>query len=262
MALFSFGKRKKLGLALGGGAARGLAHIGVLKVLDEERIPVSCVAGSSAGSLIGVLYCYGYGWREIRDLAREIDWTDLVTMTLPRMGLVNAQKLEGMVRRLIKGKRIEDLRIPFRAVAVDIARAEEVVLQEGPAARAVRASSSIPGIFEPTPWEGRLLVDGGIMNNVPADVARRMGADVVVGVNLSADLKKEKPPENLLDVVLYSLYIMIHGVAQEGLGKADLIVAPDLRGFGYHNLNRLDEMIDRGERAMLAQLGNLRRKLK
>ena len=254
--------KRKLGLALGGGGARGLAHIGVLKVLEEEGLAADFVAGTSVGSLIGALYCCGYTWQQLHELARSTDWSDLVTFTVPRLGLVNARKLERLVGRLTGGRNLEDLPIPFRAVAVDITAGEEVVLAAGPVARAVRASASIPGIFEPTRWEGRLLVDGGLLDNVPSAVVRDMGADVVLAVNLSGERAKSRPPENILDVLLYSLEVLIHGQGQRGTAAADVAVVPDLAGFSYRNLGRLEEMVERGEAAMRAALPALRRKLR
>jgi NTE family protein len=254
--------KRKLGLALGGGGARGLAHIGVLKVLEEEGLAAEFVAGTSVGSLIGALYCCGYTWQQLHELARSTDWSDLVTFTVPRLGLVNARKLERLVARLAGGRNLEDLPIPFRAVAVDITAGEVVVLAEGPVSRAVRASASIPGIFEPTRWEGRLLVDGGLMDNVPSDVVRDMGADVVLAVNLSGERAKSRPPENIVDVMIYSLEVLIYGQGQRGTAAADVPVVPDLAGFSYRNLGRLEEMVDRGEQAMRAALPALRRKLR
>lgn len=257
-----FRKKLKLGLALGGGGARGLAHIGVLKVLDETDLRPAFVAGTSVGSLVGALYCCGYTWRQIHDIAGSTNWGDLASVVVPRMGLVNTKKLERFVDRLIGGKSFEELAVPFRAVAVDITRGEEVVLSQGPVSRAVRASASIPGIFEPTPWEGRLLVDGGLLDNVPTGVVRDMGAQVVVAVNLSGERSASRPPENILDVMLFSLQVLIYGQSGRGTAEADVPVVPDLAGFSYRNLGRLEEMVERGEQAMRACLPALLRRLR
>jgi NTE family protein len=251
-------KGGKIGLALGGGAARGLAHIGVLKVLEEQRIGIHFIAGTSAGSLIGSLYCAGFSWQRIKDTARDIDWSDLVSPTWPTLGIVSPQKLEKTLNRLLGSKRFEDLNIPFRAVAVDITSGEEVVLGSGSVARAVRASCSIPGIFEPTELEGRLLVDGGLMNDVPTDVVRDMGADRVIGVDLNADRVVPKRPENLIEIFYRSLNILIYNSAQRARRVADLMMVPRLQGFAYHDLGRLDELIERGERAARDQMEALK----
>jgi NTE family protein len=257
-----FRKRKKLGLALGGGGARGMAHIGVLKALEEEDLSPDFVAGTSAGSLIGALHCCGYTWRQLHELARSTDWNDLVAITVPKMGLINTGKLERLIDRLAGGRSIEDLPVPFRAVATDITRGQEVVLEQGLVSRAVQASSAIPGIFEPVRWEGLLLVDGGLLDNVPVHVARAMGAEVVVAVDLAADRSKTRDPENILDVMLYSLSILIRGQSQRGTSAADVPVAPDLAGFSFRDLSRLEDMIERGEAAMRGTLETLRRKLR
>jgi NTE family protein len=254
-----FFMRRKIGLALGGGAARGLAHIGVLKVLQEEGIRIYCVAGTSAGSLIGSLFCAGLSWEKIKEMAQDIDWADLVSPTWPTLGIVNPDKLEKMLNKVVQKRRFEDLSIPFRAVAVDIASGEEVVLRSGSVAKAVRASCSIPGIFEPAEVEGRLLVDGGLVNDVPTDVVRDMGADRVIGVDLNADRVVSKRPENLLEVFFRSLNILMHNSARKARRVADVMVVPRLGGFAYHDLSRLDELITRGEQAMRDQIEKVKK---
>ena len=251
--------KTKIGLALGGGAARGLAHIGVLKVLEEEQIGIGCVAGSSAGSLIGCLYCAGYSWKKIKETAEDIDWGDLVSPTWPTLGIVNPAKLEKTLDRLLEGRTFAALSTPFRAVAVDITSGEEVVLHSGSVARAVRASCSIPGIFEPTEVEGRLLVDGGLMNDVPTDVVKDMGADRAIGVDLNADRVVPRRPENLIEIFYRSLNILIYNSTQRAKRVADLMVVPRLEGFAYHDLGRLDELIARGEQAARGQIEALKR---
>jgi NTE family protein len=252
-------KKRKLGLALGGGAARGLAHIGVLKILEEEQIGIHCVAGTSAGSLIGCLYCAGLSWRQIKDTAEDIDWGDLISPTWPTLGIVNPAKLEKTLERMLGGRRFEQLSIPFRAVAVDITTGEEVVLHSGSVAKAVRASCSIPGIFEPTELQGRLLVDGGLVNDVPTDVVSEMGAKRVIGVDLNADRIVPKRPENLIEVFYRSLNILIYNSAQRARRVADVMVVPRLAGFAYHDLSRLDELIAKGELAARDQLKLLKK---
>ena len=248
----------KIGLALGGGAARGLAHIGVLKVLEEEQIPIQCVAGTSAGSLIGSLFSAGFSWRKIKETAGAIDWGDLVSPTWPTLGIVNPAKLEKTLDRMLQGRSFQDMSIPFRAVAVDITKGEVVVLHSGSVARAVRASCSIPGIFEPTELEGRLLVDGGLLNDVPTDVVGDMGAERVIGVDLNADRLVPKRPENLIEIFYRSLNILIYNSAQKAGRTADVIVEPRLDGFSYHDLGRLDELIVQGERAMRDRIGTVK----
>jgi NTE family protein len=226
----------------------------VLKVLEEGQIAVGCVAGTSAGSLIGSLFCAGFGWRRIEETARQIDWGDLVSPTWPALGIVNPAKLEKTLTRLLEDRAFQDLAIPFRAVAVDIESGEEVVLTRGSVAKAVRASCSIPGIFEPAEIDGRLLVDGGLVNDVPTDVVRDMGADFVIGVDLNADRVMPKRPENLIEIFYRSLNILIYNSAQRARRTFDVMVEPRLEGFAYHDLSRLDELVARGEQAMRDQI--------
>jgi NTE family protein len=251
-------RSKRLGLALGGGAARGFAHLGVLKVLAEKGFAAAAVAGTSAGGLVGALYCAGKSWEEIREIGHRIDWPDLVSPTWPSLGLVSTNKLEKIIDRLLEGRSFDQLGVPFKAVAVDIQRGEPVILDHGSVARAVRASASIPGIFEPTIWEDRYLVDGGLMNDVPVDVVRGMGVEVVLGVSLNRDRISTGKPQSMVDILLRSLNILIYQNTQSASRSADVMVAPDLAGFAYQDLNRVDELIARGEEAMRKKIDKLR----
>ncbi|MFO8064015.1 MAG: patatin-like phospholipase family protein [Spirochaetota bacterium] len=247
---------KKVGLALGGGAARGIAHVGVIKVLEEHGVNVHYVAGTSAGSLMGALYCAGHTWREIRDIAREINWGDLVQPSLFSMGLVNPSKLEKMLEKLISNKTFADLQIPLRVVAVDLLTGELIVFREGSVARAVRASSSIPGIFSPLEDDGRLLVDGGVKNNIPADIVKEMGADTVIAVDVNANALKPEGPENVFDVMMYSMRIMLDD-EQRVAEHADFLIRPNLESFSYYNLKNAEKLIDRGEAAAREQIAEI-----
>ncbi len=249
---------KKIGLALGGGAARGHAHIGVLKVLTEEGIPIDYVAGTSVGSVIGSLYCAGYTWREIRDLSKDINWGDLVSFHLPTKGLFKPDKLEHLLDKLLQGKKFEDMNIPFRAVAVDLNAGKEAVLHSGPVAPAVRASCSIPGIFAPAEIGGRYLIDGGILNSVPSDVASQMGADFVIGVELNSDQSYYTEPKNVADVIFMTFQVLIKTNIQKGIRNSDALIKPDLEDFGYRNLRRMDEMFARGEKATYEALKSIK----
>ncbi len=255
-----FRKQKKLGLALGGGAARGFAHIGALKVLEERGIRPDFVAGTSVGSLVGALYCAGLTSAEIADQARQIAWRDLVQMTVPSMGLVKGERLESLVDELVEGRTIEDLEIPFAAVAVDIRGGEEVVLESGPISRAVHASCAIPGFFVPVDYDGVLLVDGGIMNGVPADVVKRMGAEYAVGIDLNAnDMDPEEEMENVLAVLARTMSIFLRSTNAKGRMAADCWVEPDLSSFSYRDMSHMELMMTRGEAAMRGSLRKLRK---
>ena len=259
-----FKKKKGFGLALGGGAARGFAHIGVLKALDEAGLRPDYVAGTSVGSLIGALYCAGLSWQDIWQEAEDLDWPDLVKVTMPTMGLVNPDKLESLVNRLVANKAIEDLAIPFQAVSVDLVSGKEAILASGPLGRAVRASCSIPGIFTPLDDGSRLLADGGIVNNLPSKQLREMGANYVVAVDLAySGWNQQKKPSNLLEVLFASTFIFMSNTGAQGRDSADLLIVPELAGFGFHDMSHKQEMVDLGYQAMqphLKALGKRRSK--
>lgn len=255
-------RRKTLGLALGGGAARGFAHLGVLKALSEAGIRPNFVAGTSAGSVVGALFCAGHSWEEILHKTATMKWKHLVTLTLPRLGLVRPEGLRELIDALVGGGTMEDLDIPFAAMAVDLVAARPVVIDTGPVTDAVVASCSIPGIFVPVERNGTLLVDGGVLNAVPADTARSMGATFVMGVDLNADVHGSKEhPENLVEVIIRSMALMMGATSSRGLEEADWVVRPDLAGFSYHDMSRRDEMVERGEQATLQALDQLSRVL-
>ena len=237
----------KIGLALSGGGARGLAHIGVLKVLEREGIPVDLLAGTSMGGAIAAGYAAGLNAacleQEALRLSRWRNLLPLVDRSLPGLGLVRGERVRDYLASQIGEMTFDQLRIPLALVAVDLLSGEEVVLQSGMVADAVRATISLPGVFAPFPLDGRLLVDGGILNNLPSDVVRRMGAEVVIAVNVSADA--ELPPYEVpegngrlaLPEVLQMMTslrrvvsIMAHQMADYRLAQAqpDLVLRPRL----------------------------------
>ena len=178
--------RKRVGLALGGGAARGFAHVGVIGVLDREGIPIDLIAGTSAGSLVGAAYAAGLRSQELLELALNLRWRDIGRPVWRRRGFVSFEKLERWLIDTLGDLTFADLRIPYAAVAAELATAEQVVLQRGRLARAVRASCSVPGIVVPVEIDGRLLSDGGVINNLPISVVRELGADIVISVGLGS----------------------------------------------------------------------------
>lgn len=240
---------RSFGLALGGGAARGIAHLGVLKVLEETGLRPDFITGTSAGSIVGALYAGGYDAETIADVTRELDWSDIAKPVFPRMGLIRADRLERRLNDLLRGRTIAELDIPYKATSVDLESGRLVLLDSGSVAHAVRASCAIPGIFEPVEHDGRLLVDGGVLNDVPTDICRNMGAEVVLGVDLNADLIRDRTPENIFGVLIATFAIMVRHSRQKPHHPDTIVINPDLAGFNYHNLKRIDEMIQRGEAA-------------
>lgn len=192
--------RKKLGLALGSGSARGFAHIGILRVLRDEGLPVDCIAGTSMGAIVGAVYAAG-ALPQVEAMLEKFDWKNMAGLLDPQIpvsGVFGGRQIEKLLRTLLGDKRIEDFSIPFAAIAADVATGKEVIFTSGDAIKAVRASMSIPGIFTPVLHDNRFLVDGGIVTPVPVRAARMLGADVVIAVNLAAEMSKRsyiKPPE-------------------------------------------------------------------
>lgn len=205
--------RKRVGLALGGGAARGVAHAGVISLLEREGIPIDCIAGTSAGSLVGAAYAAGLQAQELLDLALNMRWRDLVSPAWSRRGLVSFDRLERWLIDALGDLTFADLRIPYAAVAADLARGEQVVLTEGRLAPAVRASCSVPGIAIPVEIEGRLLSDGGALNNLPISVVRQLGADVVIAVDLA--VPSGKMPRNALQMAVAAVECLIMGAGDD-----------------------------------------------
>jgi NTE family protein len=250
----------RLGLALGGGFARGLAHIGVLKVLEQEGLRVNCLAGTSAGSIIAGAYASGVPLDDIARVARTVRWKDFGRWTLSTMGLATNERLDSFVRRIFRALRFEDLRIPLAVVATDLVAAKPVVFTEGELGLAIRASCAYPGLFLPVSSNGSLLVDGMLVSSVPTDAARTLGADVVVAVSLD-NLEPGAKPRSMTEVLSRSFNIAQRTAEPLWRRHADLVVEPEVRSFAWDDFARADELIVAGERAARAALPRLRRLL-
>ncbi len=288
--------RPKVALVLGGGGARGAAHIGVLKVLEAEHIPVDYVVGTSMGAIIGGLYAEGMSPEEIEAQIRAINWQEISKDKPPRQilafrrkeddlhdlvqldigfkdrhlifprGLLAGQNLSLLLRRLtlpaIHIRDFDRLSIPFRAVAADIETGRPAVLAAGDLATAMRASMAVPGVFAPVPWEGRLLVDGGIARNLPIDVARALGADVVIVVDVGTPLLTREQLRSVIDISLQVTRVLTHQNAVEQIAtlkSRDVYIHPDLGGIGTVDFDRYAQAINAGEAAARAELPKLRR---
>jgi NTE family protein len=258
MGLFG-NKEPRVGLALGGGAARGIAHIGVLKVIDEMGIPISAVAGTSVGSIIGALYAGGMSADEIYQFSENIAWSKLLQLSFSGLGLAKTERLEELVEEILGDRLIESLPIPFAAVAVDIGSLEEVVYTSGPVARAVRASSSIPGIFEPVMEDDRAIVDGGVVNNLPTGISRSLGADTVVAVDLNAGIHNREKPKNLFDISYRSFSALMWNTSRSGREEADILIEPKIDHIPYHDLGKAEELFAAGRDAARTALKPLQK---
>ncbi|MCW3489924.1 patatin-like phospholipase family protein [Dethiobacter alkaliphilus] len=254
--------KKKIGLALGGGSARGFAHIGVLKVLNEAGINVDMIAGTSMGAVIGAFYCSGIDLTLMERLAGQIQRRNWLDWTFPRMGLASGDKLEQMLLLLTRKRTFAELEKPLAVVATDLVRGEKVVISDGLVARAVRASAAIPGVFCPVEFRGRMLVDGAVVERVPVHTARDMGADVVLAVDLGIYVDGSKP-NHIVDVIAQSLDIMQRDLCRLNTDVADVLISPQLKHVAPGQFHKAPEAVQAGEdatRAMLPQIKEFLRK--
>lgn len=246
-------KPARVAVVLGAGASKGFAHVGVLKVLEMNRIPVHMIVGTSVGSFVGSLYACGYDAFTLQKMALVLERDDLVDLVLPNNGFVEGKKLENWVNRAVRNTPIEGMRIPFHAVATNIQTGEEIVFGTGNTGMAVRASCSIPGIFRPARIAGQTYVDGGTVDPVAVDVARRYGADVVIAVDISGGVDRSVP-ESTLETILKSVDIMYSRIAQAQTGRADVLIRPNVAGIGSADFTKRHQAILEGERAAQAAL--------
>jgi NTE family protein len=247
-------KRPTLGIALGGGFARGLAHIGVLKVLEEENIKVDYMAGTSVGSVIGAAYCSGISAKELEEISGLVRFSDFARWTLSRYGFCTNDRMERFLNKVVRCKTFEELKIPFAVAATDFENGDPVVFREGCILDPVRASCAYPGMFLPVKLNGRMLVDGMLGYAVPTTPLRQMGADRVIGVYLSAHWVNMKGPRHLFDVIGQCFSIAQAAMSESWKRDADLVIEPDVDGFAYDDFVRAPELIKAGEIAMRAIL--------
>ena len=246
--------RPILGLALGGGFARGLAHIGVLKVLEEENIKVDLVAGTSVGSVIGAAYCSGISAKELGEIASLVRFKDFARWTLSRYGFCSNDRMERFLGRIVRCKTFAELKIPLAVAATDFENGDPVVFREGCILDPVRASCAYPGMFLPVQVNGRLLVDGMLGYAVPTTPLRQMGATRVLGVYLSAHWVNLRGPRHLFDVIGQCFSIAQAKMSESWKRDADLVIEPDVDGFRYDDFARAKDLIASGELAMRAVL--------
>lgn len=252
---------KRIGLVLGGGAARGVAHVGVLQVLEQNGIYPAVIAGTSVGALVGALYAAGVTAQRMETIVREIRWLDLVSVQIPTinwtdlartipMGLVDLDKLIGWFEQVVGGElTFDQLNLPFAAIATDLRSGEVVVMNDGPLAPAVRASCSVPGVFTPYRRNGRLLVDGVVVNNLPVTVAQDMGADYVIGVDLlplPGDVQAD--PRNVVELAMTAMFMLARATQIEH-ELADCVIAPNIAHIGLSDLKAGEEMLAAGRQA-------------
>ena len=259
-------QKLKVGLALSSGGARGLAHIGVLAVLEKEGIPIDMIAGSSAGAFIGALYAQGRSVTQMKNLAME--WgakklSILANPALPRTGLFQGRKIVNALKSIIGDTDFADLRIPFACVAADIISGEEVVIKHGPVWQGVRASTSIPVLLTLARWEDRYLVDGSLVNPVPVSVLKEMGANFIIAVSTTPDISIDKTKEpNMFNIIMQTIYIVSHRLLKSSLTGANVVIKPQIASIGYFDFRRAEECISQGEVAARKLIPEIKEKLK
>lgn len=254
--------RPRVGIALSGGAARGMAHVGVIRVLHEENIPIDFIAGTSAGALVGGALAAGMPLAEIEEIASSLRWRDMGRVTLSRLGVQSNARLEEFVRARYPTNRFEDLPIPFAAVATDLHSGLAVVMSgEGDVAFAVRASCCIPGWYIPvTDKKGRQLVDGGLVANIPTAAVRSLGADIVIAVDVNAEgAKFLGPPQSAIGIILQSMMVVQRTASEHQLQGADVVIRPRVGHIRWDEITRGSELMEAGAEAARTTIDRIKR---
>ncbi len=236
---------KAIGLALGGGAILGAAHIGVLKALQEKGIEIGSITGTSIGAFIAALYAFGIPPSEIEPIALELDWLSISGFSLSEFGFLSNEKLGETFVQAAGDVEFKDADIPLAVVATDIGAGKKVILTEGSVATAIMASSCVPGIFVPVEINGRLLVDGGLTENVPISPLREIGAELIVGVDLNANREYQKP-DDIIDVLVNALDIAIDNATRIQTDEADVMISPQLADYTRTDIDKARQVIQEG----------------
>jgi len=238
-------KNKKIGLALGGGAALGAAHIGVLKVLEEKQVKVNYISGTSIGAFIASLYAFGKTCDEIEKIAENMNWLNISSFSPSKFGLLSNEKLADIVKDSIGDRDFSEADIPLAMIATDIAKGEKIILNKGSVTNAVMASTCIPGIFVPVKHKGKMLVDGGIMENVPVSPLKEMGAELIIAVDL-VERRRIKKPTNIVGVLLNTFNLALIYPTKMQKKKANIIINPDLSSFNMTDPRQVPDLIKKG----------------
>jgi NTE family protein len=253
--------RLGVSLALGGGFARGYAHLGVLRAFREHAIPVTSIAGSSIGSILGAAYASGEPLPRIINKCREIRFRDFARWRVSRFGLASNERLGALVQKLFGTKRFEDLVLPLAIVATDLGTGDPVVFRQGNLAEAIRASCAFPGLFEPIQIGTRCLADGGIVAPVPTRAAREMGAEIVVGVSVGLHDGQRGAPTNIFQVVSRAVSAVQKHQSEAWERHADLVLRPSVQGLAWDDFDRIDEAMEAGSVAADSAVPRLKKLL-
>lgn len=256
------GVRPKIALVLGGGAARGFAHVGVIRVLEQEKIPIDLIVGTSVGSLIGAIYADTRSSFDLEFTAFKIQKEDIFDFSVfsSTTGPVKGDRLEDFVQKKISKANIEELAIPYAAVATNLNMGRQVVLDKGSIAKAVRASSAIPGVFSPVVYQNNTLVDGGVVNNVPVDVARTKGADLVIAVDIGKNVVNWNIT-NIVDITLQAVNIMSNEISAFKVRDADILIQPNVGTVGMTDFTQKEYCIRAGIEAAHRAIPEIKKKI-
>lgn len=257
-------KKRKIVLALGGGSARGLSNLGVLKVLEKhfgrDKMPFDAVVGTSIGSLIGAAYCAGVPLKELEAMALKFSWPTLVDPGLYTTGLIKGDKLERVISGIIGDKGFKDMKIPFALTTTDIETGEELVHTSGDLIKLIRASCSWPGVFNAVELDGRLLVDGGVRNSIPTKAANAMGATFVIAVNPGFAVRHQRI-KHLMEAIVQFIQIMGEELNTYQSKVADVVIKPELKDIDQFGFDKGETIIKQGELAAEEVISKLKRKL-
>ncbi|MFA4844427.1 MAG: patatin-like phospholipase family protein [Candidatus Margulisiibacteriota bacterium] len=255
--------KKKVGLVLGGGVARGIAHIGVLKVLLENQVPIACVVGTSSGSLVAAAFAAGLNIEQIEQIALRIRWNEFFKFTFFRPGFLAGEVLEDLVTKYMGDLKIADLKLPYAAVATDLRTGKRVVIDSGRLAKAVAASSTFPGFFAPEELRGQPLIDGGIAGNVPVDVAREMGAEYIIASDVVPAHSVKSIPADPLQVLGRSLDLMLKSLSREEAHRAEVLIELEMEEDIWHlDFHKAQKLITAGEVAAHRAINKIKKDLR
>ncbi len=240
---------RKVGLALGGGAARGLAHLGVIKALKEHQVPIHFIAATSSGAIMGSLLAAGMDIKKMIQISKQLEWNQFARLTFEKTGPISGEAIEKFINNNIGSITFSELKIPLAVVATDLMTGKPVILSEGKVSLAVRASVAFPGVFANVRLNNRILVDGGVSYNVPVEVVKNMGAEVVIAVDVIPKGVMRKEPANIIEVIDRSVDLLLRKTTRSSLFKADIVIEPVDEYVSSIALEKASELIEMGERA-------------
>lgn len=247
---------KKVSIALGGGSVLGGVHVGVLKALEEYDVEIKSISGTSAGGIVASLYAFGKTPKEIEQIVLNFEWKNLVTLTLSKFGILSNEKIGEMIKENIGETNIQDAKIPLSMVATDITDGKKIILDKGSTSNAVMATTCVPGIFIPVDIDGKLLVDGGIVENIPLSCLRDKNVDFIIGVDLICD-HSHKKPQNIIEVLYNSFNFLVKTNKNIQSKDANLLIKPDLSNYNAIDLAQMRELIDIGYKETRKMMKNL-----